>query len=133
VRKDGLVQVERTAQVDGNDLVPEIGLGLQERPGDVPSRVVDEDIDLPELRRALLDSAPDGFVAGDVGDNRENVATLRAQLFREVVQRRGVDIRGNDPDALFDEARADGAANSTGRSSDDRNAAPQTFDILSPS
>ena len=127
------MQVERTAQVDGNDLVPEIGLGLQERPGDVPSRVVDEDIDLPELRRALLDSAPDGFVAGDVGDNRENVATLRAQLFREVVQRRGVDIRGNDPDALFDEARADGAANSTGRSSDDRNAAPQTFDILSPS
>ena len=94
--------------------------------------VVDEDIDLAELRRALLDGAPDGFIAGDVRGNRENVSTLPAQSFREVVQRHGVDIRGDDPDVLFDEARADGAADSTGRPSDDRNAAPETLDVPSP-
>ena len=116
-RRDGVVGVERTIEIDADDLVPEILVGLQERHRPVPAGVVDENPDRADFRLDLRDRAIDrGAVADIDGVGRDR--RLRRQ-FRCLMSGVGIDVENRDLAAFFRQPKGDGAADALAAAGND--------------
>jgi hypothetical protein len=118
-RQHGMMQVQRTMQVDGDDLVPEREIGLDEVDEFVPAGVIDQDICWAGRFLEPGDGLLHPLVIGDVG--LHGVA-LAAGLFHRLdgFQRPlGIDVEDADPAAVFAEAFADRPADRAAAAGDD--------------
>ena len=117
---------ERAAGVDVHDEIELLEGRVGERLPEERARVVDEEVDAPELVERLLDGALDGGVVADVEGQRQRAAPERLDLARRVADRArdarvGRDgLRGDDDVApVARERERDGLADAPGCPADE--------------
>src|SRR5882672_12841812 len=117
----GVLGVEGTIEIDADDLVPEIPVGLQERHRPVPAGVVDENPDRSDFGLDLRDRTIDRRTITDV-NSVDRDRGLRREL-RRLKSGVGIDIENRDLAAFFREPKGDRAPDALAATGNDRHLA----------
>ena len=114
-----VAHVERAAQVDGDQLVPQLGRGVDEVDEAVPAGVVHQHVGRAHLALELGDGLADRRVVGDVDARYEGLAARLHDLVGDPVGAVAVLVEHADLAAVSGEAPADGAADRAAAAGDD--------------
>src|SRR5688500_3058456 len=110
----------RAAQVDGEDLVPELGRGLNERHRLVPAGAVDQDVQSTGATGAGVDGGVDGGDVGDVERLRGGHAARLLDLGGDGARAGRIQIGDRHAGALAGEGVRDAAPDAAGGAGDER-------------
>jgi hypothetical protein len=124
--------VQHRAQVDVDDLGPEIGGRFQEGDEEVPASIVDEDLDRAELDLDPLDGGLTGGQIGQVEGNRHGLAALGADTPGHGLGRGLVDIGHDDLGAVLGETQAGRRPDPPAPAGYDNNFPFRPFKAISP-
>jgi hypothetical protein len=97
------VQVQRAAQVDRDDPIPELRRGLHELHRDIPTGVVDQDVDATALDVDLPDGHGNGRMVGDVQRTQDQLVGEFLELAAQLLQARSVQVQSHDGGAFLTE------------------------------
>ncbi len=109
---------------DAEDVDPEqclevLRIGLKQELDLGDPGVVDEDVDAAELARDPLDEPEDGVAVGDVGCDRDRPAAEGADLLGHLLGTFGINVVDGDVGAVGGQPERDGPADSPRRAGDD--------------
>src|ERR1035437_10194118 len=124
LRQDGVVQVQRAGQVDGDQLLPVGRRRLEKGLEDIPSGVVDEHVDGPKRRVHLGDCGADAVLIRNSTADSGGLAAVRGDRRYGPLCSRSVNVEHRDFRTLGGEAPASRAPDSP--------PPPVTMTILAP-
>lgn len=117
-----LGQKPGAAQVDADDLVEQVVVGLEERVERRDAGVVDQDGDRTQLLAGLFGGGVDRGLVGAIGINRQGGAAGVADHLRGLFGPGCVDVPDGDLGGVFGQAQRDCAADARTGAGDDRDA-----------
>ena len=106
-----MVQVQRSAEIDGNQPIPQLDVGIEEIRKAVPARVVDQDLDKSRDALETSNSFLYGLIVGDVDGEGVRLSATAMDPFDRLRRRRAINVKHADHDPLVRETATDGSAN----------------------
>jgi hypothetical protein len=125
-----MVHVQRTGQVDRDQLIPESGFGFQKRHETVEGGIVHQHRRQTELAGDGFDGGDDGVVIGDVGGVGDRGTAVSGDRVDGALRRRLIAVQHRDLAAFGDEALADGAADAAAAAGYDDDLAVQSLHLM---
>src|SRR5207249_1890723 len=122
--QDDVVHVERAEKIDGDDLAPKVGRGVEKIRSAIPAGIVDEKRNRPKRGLETRNGARHRIIVRDVDDMRAYAAAARIDLARDFFPRRGIQIENSDRAALLCKPPRDGSADAVGPTRHDDGAIP---------
>lgn len=101
-----MLQIERSAQIDRDDLGPELRIGIDELHWRIPAGIIDQRIDSAMGGSDSTDRGLHGRIVGDIEDAGLAAATRRKHGLPCAAQRPRVDVRRDDDRVFGGEAPA---------------------------